>query len=1002
MKSRQFASFAFIVLMLAAGSLPLSAFVPRVKAVVLYDSGNPTAEEQLVLEYINRARSNPVAEGQRLGIDIHEGLSDPSLVGPRPPLAMNRILLGIAQAHTQDMYRLDYFSHNDPNGATPFGRMINAGYNYVLAGENMAGGTDQTAAELEDFMMVDSGTPGRPHRVNLLDINPYPCGNPPCVYSEIGIGYYEGATPNSYGNAFITEDFGAKVNSGPFLLGVVYNDANGNNFYDIGEDIAGVTITPSSGAYYAVSSSSGGYVIPIGTSGTITVTASGPGFGPITKTVTLTGANVKLDFRSQDSSVTTQSTASSQTSNSYSTTSQTSNTFVNAPSITLSPTSGFAGSTITVIGSRFSTSDTTCSFSGGIIAGQICTIFRGGLSGGFTVANVGGGTYTITAIGRPAGDSASATFTVTGSGATIALSPSSGQPGMTVTVTGYGFRGGDTTCALTGAAVASYPSATCFVSNGALTGSFVVANVPGGSYTVTATDQTAGDSASASFQVIASSASITLNPSSAHVAATVEVHGAGFSTTDTSCSLSTSSSVASPTCSISYGTLTGSFIVANVPPGSYVIATTGSSSGDSASASLTVLAPTIALNLTSGPPGSTITVSGSGFYTSDTTCSLAGQAVATESCSISGGSLSGSFSVASTAAGSYSITAITNGADSGLAAASLQLCRNPSIATNPVSGKAGASVQVSGSGFSLGDGACSLSGDPVSSPTCSISSGTLTATFNVADVAPGVYTINASGSPGSDSASTTFTVTIPPSQTTISASLATTTTISATTTTATRSATSTTTTSSAVSSSITAIPVPQCLIATATYSSALAPEVQILRNFRDNSIMKTMVGSSFMIAFNTWYYSFSPYVASYLQAHPIERTMMKAALYPLIGILWLASATFNMFKSYPEVAALISGLLASALIGATYLALPVAILESKVRRLRDSRRQRAILLSLAITLLMGLAGLGLGELLPIVPLLISSTVTIVLSVMLLTATQTANTLTNMLQRKNQH
>ncbi len=157
-------STAFVVLMLTSLSLPMVAFVTPVKAAILYDSGNPTADEQLVLENVNRARANPIAEGQRLGIDIHEGLSNPSLVGPRPPLAMSKILLSIAEAHTRDMYNLNYFSHNDPNGTTPFERMTHAGYNYMMAGENMAGSVDQTAAELEDFMMVDSGTPGRPHR----------------------------------------------------------------------------------------------------------------------------------------------------------------------------------------------------------------------------------------------------------------------------------------------------------------------------------------------------------------------------------------------------------------------------------------------------------------------------------------------------------------------------------------------------------------------------------------------------------------------------------------------------------------------------------------------------------------------------------------------------------------------------------------------------------------------------------------------------------------------
>jgi len=157
-----------------------------------------------------------------------------------------------------------------------------------------------------------------------------------------------------------------------------------------------------------------------------------------------------------------------------------------------------------------------------------------------------------------------------------------------------------------------------------------------------------------------------------------------------------------------------------------------------------------------------------------------------------------------------------------------------------------------------------------------------------------------------------------------------------------------------------------------------------------------------MIAFNTWYYSFSPGVASHIQAHPTERAMMKAFLYPLIGILWLASATFNIFRPYPEFAVLISGLLASALIGTSYLAPPLAILELKVKRVRDSKRQRAITLSLTIMLLIGLTGLGLGELLVTAALLIPSSVTIVLSTMLLAAAQTADSLVRRLHPRNAH
>jgi len=193
------------------------------------------------------------------------------------------------------MWTRNYFAHTDPDGKGPYERMVAAGYTFVPSyrcGENIAAGSaGYGAVALEDLLMVDAGTPGRGHRVNLLDIQ-----GPP-IYSEVGIGYYAASTPNSMGlSNFITQDFAVTSNAGPFLLGVVYNDLNSNNFYDIGEGISGVTITPSVGTYYAISSTSGGYAFPIGTSGTITVTASGPSFTGITRQVTLTGANIKLDF----------------------------------------------------------------------------------------------------------------------------------------------------------------------------------------------------------------------------------------------------------------------------------------------------------------------------------------------------------------------------------------------------------------------------------------------------------------------------------------------------------------------------------------------------------------------------------------------------------------------------------------------------------------------------------------------------------------------------------
>lgn len=194
------------------------------------------------------------------------------------------------------------------------------------------------------------------------------------------------------------------------------------------------------------------------------------------------------------------------------------------------------------------------------------------------------------------------------------------------------------------------------------------------------------------------------------------------------------------------------------------------------------------------------------------------------------------------------------------------------------------------------------------------------------------------------------------------------------------------------SSSTTTLGAPKCLIATATYGSELAPEVQLLRNFRDNSILKTSAGSNFMLAFNAWYYSFSPYVANYLNTHWVERTIMKGVLYPLIGMLYLTSNLFVVTATYPEVAALVSGLLASSLIGAFYLGLPFAVLRTRIRRLRGWRTQRSLQKILAAALLIAFGIMLVGEFISSTPLLIISSSTIVLATLFLSAIITSGTI----------
>ena len=191
---------------------------------------------------------------------------------------------------------------------------------------------------------------------------------------------------------------------------------------------------------------------------------------------------------------------------------------------------------------------------------------------------------------------------------------------------------------------------------------------------------------------------------------------------------------------------------------------------------------------------------------------------------------------------------------------------------------------------------------------------------------------------------------------------------------------------------------PSCLIATATYGSELSPEVQLLRGFRDNSILKTSAGSGFMIAFNAWYYSFSPNVASYLNSHGVERTIMKGVLYPLIGILFVSSHVFSATSAFPEFAALLSGLLASAFIGAFYLGLPLSLIRAKICRLGGRKMQKALEKVLSLSLLIGIAGIILGEFLAYTPLMIVSTSATVLASLFLAALATSTAISKRLMK----
>ena len=80
-----------------------------------------------------------------------------------------------------------------------------------------------------------------------------------------------------------------------------------------------------------------------------------------------------------------------------------------------------------------------------------------------------------------------------------------------------------------------------------------------------------------------------------------------------------------------------------------------------------------------------------------------------------------------------------------------------------------------------------------------------------------------------------------------------------------------------------------CLIATAAYGSELSPQVQELRELRDNVVLNTESGKSFMTGFNLFYYSFSPAIADFERENSFFRETVKIVITPLLTSLSLLS-----------------------------------------------------------------------------------------------------------------
>ena len=279
---------------------------PGLHAGEPYSIGEPTDEEQLYLELINRARAHPAAEAGRLaaltdpdilsayryfGVDLGMMEQEAAQLPAAPPLAMSARLTAAARGHSQDMLAGAFQGHTGSDGGNPGARITAAGYAWSTYGENVFAYAESVLHGHAGFFVDWGNGPGgmqspRGHRDAMVR----------AVYREAGIGVVQGRN-GDVGPQLVTQKLASAAGAAPFLTGVIYYDLNGNGAYDLGEGLGGVLLTAAGVAGSAVSAGSGGYALPVPANGTFTVEFNVPGAPPLSRTASVSaGQNVKLDL----------------------------------------------------------------------------------------------------------------------------------------------------------------------------------------------------------------------------------------------------------------------------------------------------------------------------------------------------------------------------------------------------------------------------------------------------------------------------------------------------------------------------------------------------------------------------------------------------------------------------------------------------------------------------------------------------------------------------------
>ena len=254
-----------------------------------------SSEEVYLAELVNRARADPSAEAARTGVDLTADLSGGELAKliPSEPLALHSALTLAARQHSRDMSDRNFFDHLNPDGDRAQQRAEANGYD-GSAGENIAAGqADIDEAHVDWLISVG-------HRKNILSL--WETFTDTFHYDEIGVGFYfPGPGPQRF-DTYYTQVFGFSGRPPrTYILGVVYDDNDSDDFYSVGEGLAEVRVdvTDADTGLFVdsyLTDEAGNYqmVVPEGNY-ILTFVNTLTGFGRRVTTAVVDNTNVKID-----------------------------------------------------------------------------------------------------------------------------------------------------------------------------------------------------------------------------------------------------------------------------------------------------------------------------------------------------------------------------------------------------------------------------------------------------------------------------------------------------------------------------------------------------------------------------------------------------------------------------------------------------------------------------------------------------------------------------------